>query len=105
VNKDEKIEESPRDEKTGSPGDGKSETSNVKEEMEPVNSETMILPIRESNVNGETKISKSAINKSEIAMVVHHHPHVEKKNLKEYCHRIYFQFICRIKRTVFSNLL
>src|SRR5215472_9648635 len=37
----------------------------------------------------ETKINKSAISKSEIAMEVHHHPKVEKKNFKEY----FFEFI------------
>jgi hypothetical protein len=38
-----------------------------------------------SNVNEETTDPTSDINKSEIkAMEVHHHPHVEKKNFKEY---------------------
>jgi hypothetical protein len=51
---------------------------------EDVKSETLSRQMRESNVNEKTKINKSEIKKSEIAMEVHHHPHVEKKNFKEY---------------------
>ena len=59
----EKIEGSPEDGKMESPGDVKSETSDVNEEKE---------------------ISKSEIPKSVIQMEVHHHPQVEKKGFKQY---------------------
>jgi hypothetical protein len=70
-------EESREDGKPESPGE-------ADDELQFVNRETLARPMRESNVNEETKINKSEINKSEIAMEVHHHPHVEKKNFKEY---------------------
>src|SRR5262252_909744 len=46
--------------------------------------ESQVVNRETSNVNEEIKISKSEINKSETAMEVHHHPHVEKKRFKEY---------------------
>jgi hypothetical protein len=49
-----------------------------------VNDELEVINRHVSNVNEKTKINKSEINKSEIAMEVHHHPKVEKKNFKEY---------------------
>ena len=68
MSKEEKPELNPQDGKTENPEDVKSETSDVNEEKE---------------------IIKSEIPKSAIQMEVHHHPNIEKKNLREY----FFEFI------------
>ncbi len=71
MSEEEKIELSPEDGKTESPEEVRNETQKVNSEL--------------SIVNEESKISKSEITTSEIKeMEVHHHPHVEKKNFKEY---------------------
>jgi hypothetical protein len=77
MSEEEKIELSPEDGKTGSPEE-------VHDEAQFVNRETLPRQMRESNGNEEIQINKSEINKSAIAMEVHHHPKVEKKNFKEY---------------------
>src|SRR5215471_5281072 len=78
MSKEEKIESSPRDGKTGSRPDLPAGPEGVNDEFQSVNRETSI-------VNEEAIHHTSDITTSDIPnMEVHHHPHVEKKRFKEY---------------------
>jgi hypothetical protein len=66
MSEEEKIELSPEDGKTGSPEEI---NENIYQEQ----------TIEQTEINHTSAISKSAIQ-----MEVHHHPHVEKKDFKEY---------------------